>query len=57
MISAEQCRAYSAQCALLGRASDISAQRATILLAMSRTWVALANQKDRYDAMVASESR
>jgi hypothetical protein len=57
MISAEQCRAYSAQCAVLGRASDISAQRATILLAMSRTWVALANQKDRYDAMVASESR
>jgi hypothetical protein len=57
MISAQQCRTYSAQCAALGKAPDVSAQRATILLAMSRTWSALANQTERYDALLAADDR
>jgi hypothetical protein len=56
MITASECRAHSAQCMLMGRAPDISIQRATILLAMSRTWTALANQRSRLDDTVASES-
>jgi hypothetical protein len=56
MIPASECRAHSAQCTLLGKAPDISIQRATILLAMAHTWTALANQQSRLDDTIASES-
>jgi hypothetical protein len=47
MIAATQCREASADCVMLRSGADISVQRATILLAMSRNWIALANQLDR----------
>lgn len=55
MISGQQCRIYSAACVALGMSADISIQRATILLAMSRSWTALATQKDRYDSILEEE--
>jgi hypothetical protein len=42
---------------LLGTNLAISIQRATILLAMSRSWSALATQSDRYDAIVKEEDK
>jgi hypothetical protein len=36
-------------------ATDISIQRATILLAMSRSWDTLASEKDRYDSIMEEE--
>jgi hypothetical protein len=55
MISAQQCRVCSADCAARGQGAGVSIQRATILLAMSRCWTTLANLTDRYDAIVKEE--
>jgi hypothetical protein len=55
LISAQQCRTYSAACIALGLAADISSQRATILLAMSRSWDTLGYEKDLYDTMLEEE--
>jgi hypothetical protein len=41
----------------LGTAANISPQRATILLAMSRSWTALAGQTDRYEAILKKEGK
>jgi hypothetical protein len=57
MISGQECRTYSADCETLGTNLAISMQRATILLAMSRSWTALATQSDRYDAIVKEEDK
>jgi hypothetical protein len=40
---------------MLGTKPNLSVQRGTILLAMSRSWTALANQRDRYDAIMTEE--
>ena len=45
MITAQQSRDYSADCLTLGIKPNRSVQRSTVLLAMSRSWIALANQK------------
>jgi len=55
MISTSQCRINAAECQRLGMVFDISIQRATALLAMSRSWTALAGQKERYDAVRKEE--
>lgn len=55
MISGQQCRTYSAACVALGMSTNISVQRATVLLAMSRSWTTLATQKDRYDSILEEE--
>jgi hypothetical protein len=57
MIGAQQSRAYSNDCVTLGQAPAISIQRATILMAMSRSWTGLANQRDRYDAITKEEGK
>jgi hypothetical protein len=55
MISAEQCRICSSDCAARGRGIGISAQRATILSAMARAWETLAKLTEEYDAVVKLE--
>ena len=55
MLSAEGCRRYSADCRTLRETPDLSARRIAILTAMARSWTALANQRDRYDALVIAE--
>jgi hypothetical protein len=57
MITAQQSRDYSADCLTLGTKPNLSVQRGTVLRAMSRSWIALANQKDRYDAIVIGEDK
>ena len=44
MISAPECRAYSARYEKLAKAADISIQRATALLAIANSWARLADQ-------------
>ena len=39
----------------VGPLANISIQRATILMAMSRSWTALGNQIIRYESMAAEE--
>jgi hypothetical protein len=55
MITAAQCRTYATDCQYRGIAAGISIRRATALLAMSRSWSALANQVERYDAILKEE--
>jgi hypothetical protein len=57
MLTAEACRAQSENCATLGRAEDVSPQRATILLAMARSWNSLAGQTERYQELTKAECR
>ena len=56
MIIASQCKIYAKDCQQLGLAADISTQRATILMAMSRSWTTLANQMLRY-TIIKEEGR
>jgi hypothetical protein len=55
MLTAAECRAHSEECVTLAKDAKISYSRATILMAMSRNWTALAGQRDRYDALVKEE--
>jgi hypothetical protein len=55
MISVSQCKTYASECQHLGMVSDISIQRGTALLAMSRSWSALASQTERYDTIRKEE--
>jgi hypothetical protein len=55
MISTTQCKTYAAECQQLGTVSDISIPRATALLAMSRSWTALASQMAWYNAIRREE--
>jgi hypothetical protein len=55
MITAAQCRTYAMDCQHRGIAAGISIRRATTLLAMSRSWSTLANQVERYDAILKEE--
>jgi hypothetical protein len=52
MISAKDCRAYSADCVTQRMESHISAQCATMLMAMARNWAVLADQTDQYNDYV-----
>jgi hypothetical protein len=55
MMSTTQCKANAAECQHLGMAFNISIPRATALLAMARSWAALASQTERYDAIRKEE--
>jgi hypothetical protein len=57
VIDAKQCRDCSAECVTLGLDASISTQRATVLLAMSRSWATLGNQMEMYETIVEEEGR
>ena len=57
MINATQCNAFGNVCKTLGVVEGISTQRAAILIAMSRSWTTLADQRDLYDAILKEEGR
>jgi hypothetical protein len=44
MVTQAQCKTYAADYRRLGRATEISVQRATILVAISRSWTILGSQ-------------
>jgi Zn-finger nucleic acid-binding protein len=54
-MTADDCRACSAIWLQRGKAENISIRRATILMALHRSWETLANQKDRYEAILKDE--
>jgi hypothetical protein len=56
MLSAEECLAHSEHCATIGKNSKTSMQRATILMAMARSWNTLAGQIERYQAALKAEN-
>ena len=56
MLSAEECLAHAETCATLGKDRETSMQRATILMAMARSWNTLAGQIERYQAVLKAEN-
>jgi hypothetical protein len=56
MNSAAECMAFAAECQRLGTAPETSIQRASILLAMSRSWSNLAADIERYDVILQEEN-
>jgi hypothetical protein len=57
MPTAEQCKAFAATCQLLGQEVDMSPRRAALLVNISRSWTALANQLDRLGTLLKEESK
>jgi hypothetical protein len=58
MPTAEECRTYAAEYRRLrDEAADASPARAALLLNISRSWTALANQLDRLTAFLEEESK
>ena len=55
MVTADECRAHVAECLRLRNTGKISDRRVTILMAMMTSWIALANQIERYEAIVREE--
>ena len=57
MISAPECRAYSARYEKLAKAADISIQRATALLAIANSWARLADQTESLVLLIREETK
>jgi hypothetical protein len=55
MLTVTECKAHAAECQHLMTAREISIQRATVLMAMSRSWVALTVLTERYTAILDEE--
>jgi len=55
MVTQEQCKTYADDYQLLGRVPEISMQRATILMGISRSWTTLAGQLSRLAAIETEE--
>ena len=55
MPTAEECRAYAAHHKRLGANPKNSARRTTVLLSISKSWIALANQLDTLSIIVKHE--
>jgi hypothetical protein len=55
MLTVTECKAHATECQLLMTVPEISIQRATVLMAMSRSWVALTVLTERYTAIVDEE--
>jgi hypothetical protein len=57
MPTIEQCRTYAAEYKILGNDRQISARRSTVLLSISRSWTALANQLENLTVIVKDEKK
>ena len=57
MITAYQCRTHAAECMALGMQANLPAERVKILTAMARSWTTLAEQMERYDALLKEEAK
>jgi hypothetical protein len=51
----EQCRTYAAEYKILGNDQRISARRSSVLLNISRSWMALAHQLENLTLVVKDE--
>jgi hypothetical protein len=52
VVTADDCKAHVIECLRLRNTGEVSAQRVSVLVAMMKSWVVLANQIERYDAIV-----
>jgi hypothetical protein len=57
MPTIEQCRAYASEYQILGKDRQISARRSSVLLSISRSWVALAHQLENLTLVLKDEGR
>jgi hypothetical protein len=55
MVTADDCRAQVAECLRLRNTGKISERRITALMAMMTSWIALANQVERYQIILRDE--
>jgi len=55
MVTSDQCRTYSNEHKVLGIAADISIQRATAHMGISRSWTLLASEMKRLEAVIDEE--
>lgn len=55
MITANQCRVCSSDCAARAHGCGVSQKRAAILLAMSECWTKLADLTEQYEAAKREE--
>jgi hypothetical protein len=55
--TAEQCKAYAAECHRLGQVADISPRRERALMTISRSWTGLATQLDRLATIIKEEGK
>ena len=55
MPTVEQCRTYAAEYKTLGKDRHISARRSSMLLNISRSWMALAHQLETLTLVVKDE--
>jgi hypothetical protein len=57
MPTAEQCRIYAAGYQRLGIEVDVSIRRATVLMGIANSWLALATQLDQLSIIAKDESK
>jgi hypothetical protein len=55
IVTADDCRAHVSECLRLRNTGTVSARRVTALMAMMATWIVLANQIERFEAIVRDE--
>jgi hypothetical protein len=55
IVTADDCRAHITECLRLRNARAVSPRRVAALMAMMTSWVALANQIERYEAILQEE--
>jgi hypothetical protein len=55
MPTIEQCRAYASEYKILGCDRRISARRSSVLLGISRSWIALSHQLESLTVIVKEE--
>jgi hypothetical protein len=55
ILTERDCRVHEINCVTIATGPHISIPLATILLAMGKTWSSLADQTERYDAVVREE--
>jgi hypothetical protein len=56
IVTADDCRSHVIECLRLRNTGEVSAQRVRVLVAMMKSWVVLANQIERYEAIVQEEN-
>jgi hypothetical protein len=54
-VTADDCRAHVSECLRLRNTGTVSARRVTALMRMMATWIVLANQIERFEAIVRDE--
>jgi hypothetical protein len=57
LFNAAQCRACAVECERLGKAADISIERATALISLANSWDQLAEDMARYEAILKAEAQ